>query len=196
MLNHTAIAAKIEEKDRPLLGYLTNISLEQHSNGFGFDLIFNFEKNSYFKDDVLKKTFVMCKENVIEKCIGTPISWNAGCDITKTKKKKGKGKKKVTVEVKAISFFNFFDTVETEKKKEDVSEKKEEDEDEEQAKEDHDAEAEQMEQDFDLGVTLRDGLIPHALEYYLGVIEEDSDVSEGDYGDEEAGEVVVDDDDD
>jgi hypothetical protein len=53
-----------------------------------------------------------------------------------------------------------------------------------------------MEQDFDLGVTLRDGLIPHALEYYLGVIEEDSDVSEGDYGDEEAGEVVVDDDDD
>jgi hypothetical protein len=73
----------------------------------------------------------MCKENVIEKCVGTPISWNAGCDITKTKKKKGKGKKKVTVEVKAVSFFNFFDTVETEKKKEDLSEKKEEDDDEE-----------------------------------------------------------------
>lgn len=58
----------------------------------------------------------MCKENVIEKCIGTPITWNAGCDVTKTKKKKGKGKKKVSVTIKSESFFNFFETVDTEKK--------------------------------------------------------------------------------
>jgi nucleosome assembly protein 1-like 1 len=161
--NH--ISSAIHEKDRPILGYLQDIKLDQHNDGYGFDLVFQFEKNSYFKETELKKSFIMCKQNVIEKCIGTPITWMPGCDVTKTKKKKGKGKKKTMVTVKCESFFNFFETVETEQK----PKKPADDDDEEEGGE----EAEQMDEDFDLGTTFRDDLIPLALEYYLGVIEQD-----------------------
>ena len=161
--NH--VSSAIHEKDRPILGYLQDITLDQHNDGYGFDLVFHFEKNSYFKETELKKSFIMCKQNVIEKCIGTPITWMPGCDVTKTKKKKGKGKKKTMVTVKCESFFNFFETVETEQK----PKKPADDDDEEEG----DEEAEQMDEDFDLGTTFRDDLIPLALEYYLGVIEQD-----------------------
>lgn len=181
--NH--ISSAIHEKDRPILGYLQDITLDQHENGYGFDLTFHFEKNSYFKETQLKKSFVMCKQNVIEKCIGTEITWMPGCDVTKTKKKKGKGKKKVNVTVKCESFFNFFETVATEKKPEKAPTG--------DSDEEPDEEAEQMDEDFDLGTTFRDDLIPLALEYYLGVIEQDQggdddgedDDDEGDDDDED-----------
>ncbi len=70
MLNHVGIAALIQEKDRPILMYMKDITVELHKEGFGFDLLFHFESNEYFKDVVLKKTYVMAKQNVIEKCQG------------------------------------------------------------------------------------------------------------------------------
>ena len=42
-----------------------------------------------------------------------------------------------------------------------------------------------MESDFDLGSTLRDDIIPLALEYYLGVIDQESEGSDGDFEDED-----------
>jgi hypothetical protein len=60
----------------------------------------------------------MKSQNIVQKAIGTTISWTPGSDVTKTKKKKGKGKKKTMVTVKCDSFFNFFETVE-EKPKQD-----------------------------------------------------------------------------
>ena len=64
--------------------------LDLHEKGYGFDLTFHFEKNSYFKETTLKKTFNMSQQNVIDGCVGTPITWLPGCDVTHTKKKKGK----------------------------------------------------------------------------------------------------------
>ena len=183
MLANNHVSSAIFEKDRPILGYLQDVTLDQHNDGYGFDLVFHFEKNSYFKETELKKSFVMCKQNVIEKCLGTPITWMSGCDVTKTKKKKGKGKKKTMVTVKCDSFFNFFETVEAEQKP-----KKPVEEDEEEG----DEEAAQMDEDFDLGTTFRDDLIPLALEYYLGVIEQD----QGSEGDDEDGDDDDEDDDD
>ena len=48
-LNHN-IGAMISEKDRPILGYLTNIEMDLHTAdlGEGYDLIFTFSPNSYF----------------------------------------------------------------------------------------------------------------------------------------------------
>ena len=42
-----------------------------------------------------------------------------------------------------------------------------------------------MESDFDLGSTLRDDIIPLAVEYYLGVIDQESEGSDGDFEDED-----------
>lgn len=178
MLGHKEIAESIYEKDRPILGYLQNIALELHEDGFGYDLLFTFEKNSYFKELVLKKTFVMCQQNVIEACKGTEITWSAGADVTKTKKKKGKGNKKKTVIVKNDSFFNFFETVEVDKKEQD--DKADDDDD------DKGSDAEQMDEDFELGNSIKDDLVPLALEYYLGVIEQNEDSDEDPYGEEDS----------
>ena len=67
------------------------------------------------KNSELKKTFVMSKPNVIEKCLGQAIDWVEGADPTIQKKRKGKGKNKEQVWVKAESFFNFFETVDANK---------------------------------------------------------------------------------
>ena len=76
---------------------------------------FKFEKNSYFSETILKKSFFMKTQHMVDRSVGTTISWTAGSDVTKTKKKKGKGKKKVNVVVKCESFFNFFETIEPSK---------------------------------------------------------------------------------
>ena len=121
----------------------------------------------------------MKQQHSVDRTVGSTISWTAGSDVTKTKKKKGKGKKKVTVTVKCESFFNFFETIEPSKdsvaKPNDDSEE-----------EDENPEMVQLEDDFDLGTTIRDNLVPLALEYYLGVIEQadgDSD-DDGDMDDD------------
>jgi nucleosome assembly protein 1-like 1 len=112
MLNHPNIAKQIQEKDRPILMHLVDITYMLHEVGFGFDLVFKFEKNDYFTNEELKKTFVMTKQNVIEKCEGTDIAWKDGKDITKAKKsKKKKGKKAVVKIIDCESFFNFFKTI-------------------------------------------------------------------------------------
>jgi nucleosome assembly protein 1-like 1 len=112
MCNNMSIAQQITEKDRPILEYLADISLDLHETGYGFELGFHFTKNPYFKNAVLKKSFPMKEENQVERAEGTVIEWTPGSDVTKQKKKKGKGKNKKTVVVKAQSFFNFFETVE------------------------------------------------------------------------------------
>ena len=125
-----------------------------------------FAANSYFTELALKKSFVMCKQNVIEKCIGTPISWQPGCDTTHAKKKKGKGKNKQTVLVKCPSFFNFFETVQTEKEVTPGGEEAQ------KGQEDsEDTQAEQMEADFDMGCKIRDEVVPLALEYFLNALD-------------------------
>jgi len=124
----------------------------------------------------------MTKPNVVEKCVGTPIIWAAGCDPTKEKKKKkvksGGKQKTVTTTVKCESFFNFFETVEAaqmgDKPKGDNS-----DEDDEENKI-----GEQMDHDFDMGNDIKDDIIPLALEYYLGVIEKE-EVGSDDEDDED-----------
>jgi nucleosome assembly protein 1-like 1 len=114
MLNHKRIGPNIEEKDRSILAYLTDIRLTYHEKGQGFDLVFYFNENEYFSNKTLTKSFQMSKPNIIEKAEGTPIEWAEGRDVTskKVKGKKKKGKTAATKTVVAKSFFNFFLTQE------------------------------------------------------------------------------------
>jgi nucleosome assembly protein 1-like 1 len=88
MLNHGGISRLIQEKDRPILMHLLDIECKLHDPGYGFDLIFTFEKNDYFKNEKLIKGFTMERQNMIEKCDGTEIEWKDGKDVTKKKIKK------------------------------------------------------------------------------------------------------------
>jgi hypothetical protein len=51
--------------------HLEDIECVLHDPGYGFDLIFTFEKNDYFKNASLKKSFLLTRQNIIEKCEGT-----------------------------------------------------------------------------------------------------------------------------
>jgi len=165
MLNQPVVGKLIEEKDRPILMHLLDVTCTLHTEGFGYDLTFLFEKNDYFGNDTLKKTFVMTKQNVIEKCEGTEITWKEGKDPTKKKiKKKTKKKGTVTKIVDQESFFNFFKTITMPDEK--ALEKVPENDGEEEEKD----VGELMDADFDVGNEFKDQLIPLALEYYLEVI--------------------------
>ena len=176
MCSVNSVSPQIHEKDRPVLAYLQDITLDLHTEDFGYDLTFHFEKNSYFSELQLKKQFFMKTPHSVDHCIGTPITWSAGSDVTKTKKKKGKGKKKTTVTVKCDSFFNFFETIEAKAPVVKSSEDSDEPEDEDN---------EQLEDDFQLANSIKDDVICLALEFYLGVIEQedDDDDEDGDMDD-------------
>lgn len=153
--------------------HLQDVACTLHEQGYGYDLVFTFEKNDYFTNETLKKSFVMTKQNVIEKCEGTEIAWKDGKDVTKKKvKKKSKKKgaaKTVTKTVECESFFNFFKTIVMPDEKE-LATKDEDKEDEEEKDV-----GELMDADFDIGNEFKDQLIPLALEYYLEVIQDDEE---------------------
>lgn len=122
----------------------------------------------------------MTKQNIIEKCQGTEISWKDGKDVTKKKvKKKSKNKKAgaktVTKTVEQESFFNFFKTIEMPDEKA-LAEPKADAAGEEEEKDI----GQQMDEDYDTGNDFKDQLIPLGLEYYLEVIEEDEDDEDDD----------------
>lgn len=173
MLNQGLVGRLIQEKDRPILMHLQDVQCTLHAEGYGFDLVFTFEKNDYFTNETLKKSFVMTKQNVIEKCEGTEIAWKDGKDVTKKKvkkKPKKKGGKATTKIVEQESFFNFFKTIQMPDEKE-LKEGKEPADAEEEEKD----VGELMDADFDIGNEFKDQLIPLALEYYMEVIEEEED---------------------
>lgn len=90
LIGNKTIARQVSEKDRPILNYLQDIKLDLHDDDFGFKLTFEWEKNHYFDQTVLTKAYFMSRPNVIEKCVGTEITWKQGCDPTHIKKTKKK----------------------------------------------------------------------------------------------------------
>jgi len=180
LIGNKSVARSITEKDRPILNYLQDIKLELHADGFGFTLNFDWEVNHYFDHTTLTKSFFMSRPNVIEKCVGTEITWKQGCDPTHVKKTKKKNKKKVTVHEKIPSFFDIFQTLNFNKEEEAEKEAKEDD------SEDGDDTAQKMDEDMDLGNEIKDNIIPLALEIYLGVVEiGESDDEEDDEDDDD-----------
>lgn len=133
----------------------------KEKSDWGFDLIFTFEANQYFKQTELTKSLFMKGKGTVEKMESTQIEWNDNCDPTKKKVKKKKKGKKVTIEEKQDSFFNFF----TNEASADDDNK----DDEEGGF--GDPQDELNDEHGEIGEWFKDDIIPLALEYYLGVIE-------------------------
>ena len=186
MLNHP-VGTMISEKDRPILGYLTNIELELHSEGEGYDLIFTFLPNSYFVGTEIKKSLTCKDKGVLDQTTSTKIQWKDACNPTVKKQKKKKGGKKVNVEVKCESFFNFFNDIVP-----DESQKLPAGGDDDEEPTDLDEIHEKLADDLDMADQFKDDLVPLALEYYLGVIEidegDDDNGSNGDNDDNDSDE--------
>ncbi|GJP76088.1 hypothetical protein CLOP_g6471 [Closterium sp. NIES-67] len=198
MKNNEILAEQITSRDEPALKYLKDIRWSQLGEELkGFKLEFYFVSNPYFKNEVLTKSYFMIDEEepILEKAEGTEIEWNAGKNLTqkimKKKPKKGaKSSKPITKTEPCESFFNFFSPPAVPTEEEEL--------DEEEAEELQ----EMMEQDYDVGSTLREKIIPHAVSWYTGEaadledLDDDEDDEDDDEDDEDEDEDEDDDDED
>ncbi len=183
MMNCNRIGPSITEKDQPILKFLSNITSETlpEEEGVGYRLEFMFKPNEHFTNEKLTKTYLMAdtdEDPLLEKCIGTTINWAAGKNVTvvtkkkKQRNKKGAGSRIVTKTERCDSFFNFFDPPKI-------------------PEPDDPAEDDQellrrktiLEMDYEMGVSFRDKIVPHAVKWFTGEAEDD-DFDDDDYEEE------------
>ncbi|XP_043707028.1 nucleosome assembly protein 1;4-like [Telopea speciosissima] len=194
MKTNEVLAEEISERDEGALKYLTDIKWHRIDNPKGFKLEFFFDTNPYFKNSVLTKTYHMIDDDepILEKAIGTEIEWHPGKSLTqkvlKKKPRKGsKNAKPITKTENCESFFNFFNPPQVPEDEDDI--------DEEEAEQLQN----QMEQDYDIGSTIRDKIIPHAVSWFTGEAvqgDEFEDIGDDDDEDDDAEDEDGEDDDD
>ncbi|KAK1315509.1 hypothetical protein QJS10_CPA06g01018 [Acorus calamus] len=183
MKTNEVLSEEIQERDEGALKYLKDIKWCRIDDPKGFKLEFFFDPNPYFKNSVLTKTYHMIDDDepILEKAIGTDIEWFPGKSLTQKilKKKPRKGSKNakpitITKTEKCDSFFNFFNPPQVPEDDNEI--------DEEIAEELQN----QMELDYDIGSTIRDKIIPHAVSWFTGeaVQVEDLDLEEDDEDEE------------
>ncbi|KAK8547246.1 hypothetical protein V6N13_097962 [Hibiscus sabdariffa] len=191
MKNNEVLSEEITERDEGALKYLKDIKWYRVEDPKGFKLEFYFDTNPYFKNTVLTKTYHMIDEDepILEKAIGTKIEWYPGKCLTqkllKKKPKKGsKNAKQITKTEDCESFFNFFNPPQVPDDDEDI--------DEDTAEELQNL----MEQDYDIGSTIRDKIIPHAVSWFTGEAIQGDELELEDDDDDEDDEDEEDEDDD
>ncbi|KAL9157034.1 hypothetical protein ABFS82_09G118800 [Erythranthe guttata] len=201
MRTNEILSEEITDRDEEALKYLKDIKWCKIDSPKGFKLEFFFDTNPFFKNSVLTKTYHMIDDDdepILEKAIGTQIEWYPGKCLTqkvlKKKPKKGaKNAKPIIKTEKCESFFNFFSPPEVPDDEADI--------DEDEAEELQNL----MEQDYDIGSTIRDKLIPHAVSWFTGeaaegneldMVDDEDDDEDDDEEDEDEDEDENDDDDD
>jgi len=188
--NVEMLADMVQEADEPLLEALSDITVTfSEKDPMGFTLYFHFVKNDYFSNTTLTKQYEMRCEPEEEdpfsfegpeifKCIGSPIDWLPGKNLTvKQVKKKQKHKSKgsvrtVTKQVKADSFFNFFEPPTVP--------------DDPNAEVDEDTQT-LLTADFEIGHYIRERIVPRAVLFFTGeALEDESDMDDEESDEDES----------
>jgi len=206
--NHPAFESVIEEWDEPVLefiGDITKENLDDNDSNKGFKLTFHFAENPYFSNPSLFKEYHSeesspytqeCEVTLIK---ASEIEWKDGKDVTiekVAKKVKGGGAKKAKQkkekeEPRDSIFRHFFRTLKPDMpvpddvNLDDVGGMCDEDDDDEGIME------MLMDNDHEVGMALRDQIIPFAVRWYTGEAAPDDDDE-----DEDEDEESEDDDDD
>ncbi|KAH8741783.1 nucleosome assembly protein [Cryptosporidium ryanae] len=185
MNNSRILGSAIEEYDIPILSYLKNITTEWTSEEqSGFVLNFNFSPNPFFEGTNIRKEYIMIfledDEPLLSSTVSTEIKWNSGKDPTqevvvrRQRHKQSKQLRIVTETAPRESFFNFFKPLNVPS-------------DEELSKMDRfdimELES-TVETDYEMGIFIRDKLIPYSVYWFTGeAIDDDDEVEEDDEGD-------------
>jgi nucleosome assembly protein 1-like 1 len=174
--SHPSIGETITEDDVPALEALANITVAYNEDFSSFTLSFHFKENEFFKNAVLTKKYSVTPDLLDDKnpnlseAEGCVIEWKEGKNLCVTEiKKKQKAKsgrnkgqvRTVTRTVPKASFFHYFD----EHKEDDEEEEKEEEEEEEEGL---GRKKFSIEEDYDIGHTIRTSIIPEAILWFTG----------------------------
>eukprot|EP00922_Rhytidocystis_sp_ex-Travisia-forbesii_P018897 GHVS01028054.1.p1 GENE.GHVS01028054.1~~GHVS01028054.1.p1 ORF type:complete len:365 (+),score=79.05 GHVS01028054.1:329-1423(+) len=188
--NSNTLGEMIELGDEPILAYLQDVTSEwvdETRPHLGFKLLFKFAPNSYFNNTTILKQYNMSipegdSQAVLNNTESTKIDWKEGKNPTKeTVQRKQRNKRTrqtrtVTEDVDKESFFNFFCSHEL------------------PSEEELDKMADQqvsdlelmIEADYEMGLMMRDKIVPQAISWFLGeVVEEDEDFEDEDDFDDE-----------
>ncbi|KAK6457420.1 uncharacterized protein RJT20DRAFT_93658 [Scheffersomyces xylosifermentans] len=178
--NLSTVSETITDRDSEVLEHLIDIRME-YLDTPGFELIFEFEENEFFSNQILTKTYHYQAELgysgdfVYDHADGCEINWkskevNVTINIERRKQRNKNTKQTRTIEklTPTESFFNFFDPPKPPKRsEEDEDEDKEDDDEDEEEEEDDDLEA-RLELDYQLGEEIKDRLIPRAIDWFTG----------------------------
>ncbi len=174
---HHVTGDLISEEDVPALEALTSITCDYDESFSKFTLSFTFAENEFFTNKVLTKVYGVSPDLLDEKAPaltsneGTEIDWKPTKNLTvteikkKQKAKSGRNKGQVRTVVSTVpkaSFFHFFSTPTGDEEDE-----------EEEGKDEDDEDGPQrikltMEEDYDVGHTIRTAIIPEAVLWYTG----------------------------
>lgn len=177
--NNAEIEPTITPKDHGALESLSDIKLIYLSGTEGFRLDFFFEKNKYFKNEVLSKTYHLIDVAddadddgpILDYADGTEIEWLPGMDLTVTKQQKRQRHRTKDIMrnveriVPADSFFNFFRSI----SREDINECPPPDKE------------YSIEDDFFIGELIKEKIIPNALRWYTTESQESEEEDDSDY---------------
>ncbi|CAH2354721.1 nucleosome assembly protein [[Candida] railenensis] len=175
--NLQTVSETITDRDSEVLQFVKDIRMEYLETP-GFELIFEFNENPYFTNQILTKTYHYQAELgysgdfVYDHADGVEINWkskenNVTITIERRKQRNKNTKQTRTIEklTPTESFFNFFDPPKPPSVNENDVEGDDEDADEEE--EDEDLEA-RLELDYQLGEEIKDRLIPRAIDWFTG----------------------------
>jgi nucleosome assembly protein 1-like 1 len=182
LLNNRIFADAITEMDEEPLKFLKDIKCEYFSEGFGYHIDFVFDINPFFENHILRKSYYLTIEEnegifelMFEKSTGTDIKWVKNLcykEESKTQRHRNTGELRTVVRsVKSDSFFHYFESMPLP----DFKDAKE---------EELDSLEYALQEDFAMGDTLKEKIIPNALAWYLGTAC-DSDDEQYDGDDEE-----------
>jgi nucleosome assembly protein 1-like 1 len=176
----------INEKDKNILKKLKLIKCTPEENG-NFSLEFFFEPNDYFTNEVLKREFILDEDYDIKEIKSDEIQWKSD-DVNptieiKSKKIRNKRTKQIKTVQKKEKIPSFFSSFRNMVKKDDDKGKKEDKDDD----EDEEAPDEMtIEDEYDQALQFKEEIIPYAIEYYLGIADDEDDLGgEEDEEDEE-----------
>jgi nucleosome assembly protein 1-like 1 len=193
--NLQPIAELINDRDEEVLTYLEDIQL-RYVDKPGFQLVFKFAENPFFKNTEITKTYYYQNELgysgdfIYDHAEGSEIEWVSSKQNVTVSIERRKQRNKATQQTRTIekltpveSFFNFFDPPKMPNLEdaEDAEEEDEEDEDEEGFLE------QRLAFDYQVGEEIKDKLIPRAIDWFTGAAieyEEDDDYPEGEEGEE------------
>lgn len=177
--NLQSVAETITERDSEVLANLKDIRMEYLTTP-GFQLIFEFNKNEFFSNTTLTKTYHYQPELgysgdfVYDHADGCEIEWvltekNVTISIERRKQRNKTTKQTRTIEklTPTESFFNFFDPPKP-PKFDDEDDEEEDDQDEEDDEDDEDDLEGRLELDYQLGEEIKDRLIPRAVDWFTG----------------------------
>lgn len=187
MKNNNTLRSIIEFRDEAVLAYLSDVKAEflEPVKQESFRIIMTFDENPYFSNKVLIKQYNMKVidgevEALLQGTEATEIDWYPDKDVTRqtvTKIQRHKRTKETRTKTEVEdqpSFFRFFTTQEVPSNEALSRMTKQEI-----------AELEMyVEEDYDIGIVIRDKLIPEAVYWYLGIAEDD-DIDDDDEEDNE-----------